>query len=200
MRLSQFLRAGRSPVALPGWVADLIETVEEACACGGYVSDHDRMRLAIELSAENVRRGTGGPFGSVIVDLDTGDILGAGVNLVVPSCDPTAHGEVSAIRVGAALVDSFSFSAAGLRAGIYTSAEPCGMCCTASLWSGVRRVVYAATTEDVEAIGFDEGLKPGDWQAAMQRRGIEVAGPLLRKEAVAVLSSYRDSGQVIYNG
>ena len=53
------------------------------------------MRMAIQLSVDSVENG-GGPFGAVIVK--DGKIVGRGWTQVTSSNDPTAHGEVVAIR------------------------------------------------------------------------------------------------------
>ena len=53
------------------------------------------MREAIRLAVENVKQGTGGPFGAVVVK--EGKIIAACANTVTPDCDPTAHAEVNAI-------------------------------------------------------------------------------------------------------
>ncbi len=45
-------------------------------------------------------------------------------------------------------------------------------------------------TEDVRAIGFDEGVKPIDWIDVYRRRGINVTRDVLRDDAVAVLRAY----------
>lgn len=193
INLANFLVQGLSPVSLPAWVTSLNLEGSQ------YTTDEARMRLAIELARRNVAEQTGGPFGSAIFCMDSGRLLGVGVNRVVPTHDPTAHGEITALRVAGALVNNFSLGEAGIRAALYSSASPCGMCCTALLWGGIRRFVYAATTVDVEAVGFDEGLKPDDWSEGYARRGIEVVGHLLRDEAVAVLQAYARSGR-IYNG
>lgn len=186
-----YLRAG-APVntTLPAWLAETIEGRT-------FPTPESRMRLAIELSAKNVELGTGGPFGSAIFHARIGELVAVGVNRVVPNCDPTAHGEMTALRVGAAMAGNFSL---GREYELYTSAEPCGMCATAIIWGGVGKVYYGATTEDVEGIGYDEGLKPSDWPTRMQERGIEVVGPFLREQAVQVLQDYLISGGKIYNG
>jgi hypothetical protein len=57
---------------------------------------------------------------------------------------------------------------------------------------------FGASREDVEAIGFDEGPCPEDWRAKLEARGIMVAGPLLQKEAVAVLQAYAKQGGDLY--
>ncbi|HSA58823.1 MAG TPA: nucleoside deaminase [bacterium] len=163
-------------------------------------SDLTRIRIALRLARDNVHRGRGGPFGAAVFDLDTGRLLGAGVNRVERDHDPTAHAEILAVRMAARRLKGFSFKEKGIRAGIYVSAEPCGMCLTALVWAGISRVVCAATTEDVEAIGFDEGLKPRDWKKALQVRGIPVVTGVERTAAIRILTSYKRAGGRIYNG
>ena len=69
-------------------------------------SDEDAryMRMAIDLSVENIDNG-GGPFGAVIVR--DGEVIATGVNRVVPNNDPTAHAEVNAIRNACQKLDTF---------------------------------------------------------------------------------------------
>ena len=55
------------------------------------------MRMAIALSEQNVKQNLGGPFGAVIVK--DGKVIAASANRVIPENDPTAHAEVSAIRL-----------------------------------------------------------------------------------------------------
>lgn len=83
---------------------------------------------------------------------------------------------------------------------LYTSCEPCAMCLGAILWSGVRRVVFAARRDDAERLGFDEGPVFPETFAYLRRRGILVEGGPLRREAVAVLERYLALGGPIYNG
>lgn len=64
------------------------------------------MRMAIDLSVENIDNG-GGPFGAVIVR--DGEVIATGVNRVVPNNDPTAHAEVNAIRNACQKLDTFNW-------------------------------------------------------------------------------------------
>jgi len=163
-------------------------------------TDELRMQFVIRLARRNVQRNSGGPFGAAVFDLKTGRLLGSGVNRVVSKNDPTAHGEMTALREACRKAKTYSLKAGKIEAGLYASAEPCGMCCTAILWAGIQAVFCAAATSDVEAIGFDEGLKPDDWARSLSRRGVSVTKGLLRDEAVLVLKEYRRKGGRIYNG
>jgi tRNA(Arg) A34 adenosine deaminase TadA len=74
------------------------------------------------------------------------------------------------------------------------------MCLGATLWSGVKRVVYGAGREDASKLAFEEGpVFPASYQY-LQDRGIEIVRDLLRDEARAVLELYRATNGKIYNG
>ena len=96
------------------------------------------MKRAIELSVENVDNG-GGPFGSVIVK--DGRIIAEGSNKVTPSNDPTAHGEIVAIRQACKKLNKFSLDGCEL----YSTCEPCPMCLSAIYWARISKIYYANT-------------------------------------------------------
>ena len=79
------------------------------------------MTRAIELSIESVNTG-GGPFGSVIVKDEK--IIAEGFNKVTSTNDPTAHGEIVAIRKACKSLNNFNLSGCEL----YSTCEPCPMC------------------------------------------------------------------------
>lgn len=110
------------------------------------------MREAIRLAVENVKRGTGGPFGAVVVK--EGKIIAACANTVTPDCDPTAHAEVNAIREACRKLDTFQLEGCE----IYASCEPCPMCLGAIYWARPSRVYYASTKEDATLAGFDDSF------------------------------------------
>lgn len=160
----------------------------------------ERMRLAIELARRNIEAGTGGPFGAAVFAVETGRLLAVGVNLVVASRCSVLHAEMVALMLAQQRFGHYDLGGEGLPAcELVTSAEPCAMCFGAVLWAGVKRLVCAARREDVERIGFDEGPKPADWPAELQRRGIAVTCDVCRVEAVAVLDRYAAAGGLIYN-
>jgi guanine deaminase len=110
------------------------------------------MARAIELSIKNVLKGSGGPFGAVVVK--GGEIIAEGVNCVTSTNDPTAHAEIVAIRDACKKLDSFELS----RCEIYTSCEPCPMCLGAIYWARPDRVYFGSTAADAANAGFDDSF------------------------------------------
>jgi len=156
----------------------------------------ERMRFAIALAAENVKQGTGGPFGAAIFNSADFSLISAGVNCVVPSQCSMLHAEIAAIMLAEARVQSFTL---GPNTELLTSVAPCAMCLGAIPWSGIKRLVCGAREEDARAIGFDEGAKPANWKEALSLRGIETITDICRDEARKVLTLYGDQQGIIYN-
>jgi len=184
---------GALEVGAPSWVAGLVEW--EGC----YRTDEDRMRLAVALARENVRREGGGPFGAVVVEAGRGRVVAAGVNSVTRLANSVLHAEVMAIMLAQHRVGSYTLAGAEApRHELVTSCEPCAMCLGAAFWSGVRRLVCGATREDAMALGFDEGpVFPASY-AYLEARGITVTRAILRQEAREVLELYLRQGGPVY--
>ena len=106
------------------------------------------MKLAKELSEDNLKTNVGGPFGACVVK--DGKIIGKGSNHVLSNNDPTAHAEVMAIRDACKNINSYDLNGCEL----YTSCYPCPMCLSAIIWSNIKKVYYGNTKEDAANIGF----------------------------------------------
>jgi len=106
------------------------------------------MKIANELSYDNLKTNVGGPFGACIVK--DGKIIGKGSNHVLKENDPTAHAEIIAIRDACKNIGSYDLSGCEL----YTSCYPCPMCLSAIIWSNIKKVYYGNTKEDAANIGF----------------------------------------------
>ncbi|MCJ7815567.1 MAG: nucleoside deaminase [Xanthomonadales bacterium] len=180
-------------VALPAWLDEFVSGWKEPLA-----TVEQRMRLAVALSAENVRRHTGGPFGAIVVEEPTGRLLAVGVNLVTTLELSMAHAEMVAVSLAQSATGNWHLGAE-FNTQLVTSCEPCAMCFGAVPWSGVRSIVWGAGKEDAEAAGFDEGDKPSNWIESLERRGISAQGGVLRREAAAVLSRYAKKEGAIYH-
>ena len=109
---------------------------------------NEYMKIAKELSDDNLKTNVGGPFGACIVK--DGKIIGKGSNHVLANNDPTAHAEIMAIRDACKNINSYDLSGAEL----YTSCYPCPMCLSAIIWSNIKKVYYGNTKEDAANIGF----------------------------------------------
>ena len=109
---------------------------------------NEYMKIAKELSEDNLKTNVGGPFGAVIVK--DGKIIGKGSNHVLEHNDPTAHAEIMAIRDACKNINSYDLSGCVL----YTSCYPCPMCLSAIIWANINKVYYGNTKEDAANIGF----------------------------------------------
>jgi tRNA(Arg) A34 adenosine deaminase TadA len=178
-------------LTLPDWLDDIpVPTFEQE-------DDHAKIGFALELAKSHIEHDTGGPFAAFIYSRKRRAILSLGVNVVVPQHCAVGHAEIMALAM--AQQQEACYELSDLECELISSCEPCGMCLGAILWSGISRLVYSATTQDAEAIGFDEGLKPKGWKNACGQRGMTVASPVRVEEGVAVLRTYAANGKTIYN-
>ena len=95
-------------VDLPHWLEPFL---------AGWTSPLDtteaRMALAVALSRQNLREGTGGPFGAVVVAERGNRLLGAGVNLVTSAGLSVAHAEIIAISSAQSRLSNWNLASAG---------------------------------------------------------------------------------------
>ena len=181
-------------IRLPDWVSAFLEDWPEVLA-----EPASRMEFAIALSRENIRQGTGGPFGAGVFDGE-GRLIAPGVNLVTSANCSLLHAEMVALALAQQRLGRYDLSNGGGESlELVTSTEPCAMCLGAIPWSGVARVRCGARDADARARGFDEGPKPAHWRAELRQRGIEVKTDLLRDAAAAVLDAYVRDGGELYN-
>ena len=134
------------------------------------------MTRAIELSIESVNTG-GGPFGSVIVKDEK--IIAEGFNKVTSTNDPTAHGEIVAIRKACKSLNNFNLSGCEL----HSTCEPCPMCLSAIYWAHIDKVYYANTRDDAKKIDFDDSLIYSELLKNVKIRKIPMA-QMMREEAL----------------
>jgi len=135
----------------------------------------------MKIALNEARRGDY-PFGAVIVK--DGKILSLGRNLGKTHDDPTAHGEMVAIR----RCLSVHGSAALKGATLYTSGEPCVMCMGAIIWCGIGRMVYAASVAQIGEKMNQIMITSADIAAKAPWDPIKITGGLLADEAVPILA------------
>lgn len=152
------------------------------------------LREAIGLAA-CARRDGNHPFGALLAD-GTGEVIASAGNTVVTEFDVTCHAEVNLVRAA-----SRQFSGEVLSSStLYTSTEPCAMCSGAIYWLGIPRVVFGLSEAELaELTGADPENLTMSLSASRVlnagQRSVEVVGPLLREEAIAVHEGFWDPDQ-----
>ena len=181
---------------LPAWVDDEVEA-----ARADLGSDEGRMRLLNRLAERNVAEGSGGPFAALAVRRGSGEVVAAGVNLVLASGLSSLHAEVVTISLAQARIGTWDLGSLDDPLELWVNWRPCAMCYGATLWSGVRGLVIAGDGPELEALtGFDEGPMRDDWAEQLEARGVSVRIGVLREEAIAVFERYgANPDATVYN-
>jgi tRNA(adenine34) deaminase len=165
----------RSVVAALACTAVLPAMTRFAAAASAAEDDERYMRIALEEA-----RRADFPFGAVIVR--DARVIARGRNLGRTRDDPTAHGEMVAIRRGLAAHGSKALRGATL----YTSGEPCAMCMGAILWCHFGRLVFAASVDQL-ATRIDQIMISSEELASRAKFApISITGGVLADEAMAL--------------
>jgi tRNA(Arg) A34 adenosine deaminase TadA len=141
------------------------------------------LRRAIHLATQNVVTGAGGPFAALIVK--DGVVVAEAANSVTAANDPTAHGEINAIRAAAKALGTFTL--AGCR--LYTSCQPCPMCLAAAYWARLDAIYYGASAADAARAGFDDAFLYAELRKDAAERQLPAA-QLLGDEAWASFAAW----------
>jgi tRNA(adenine34) deaminase len=120
------------------------------------------------------------PFGAVIVR--DGSVIARGRNLGRTTDDPTAHGEMVAIR--RCLADHGSAALRGST--LYTSGEPCAMCMGAILWCHMGRLVFAASIAQLATKIDQIMVSSAELAVKAPLAPIAITGSVLADEAIAL--------------
>jgi tRNA(adenine34) deaminase len=156
--------------------AAIVSAAADLASAQRASSEDERfMRIAIE----EARQGDF-PFGAVIVR--DGSVIARGRNLGRTERDPTAHGEMVAIR--RCLSEHGPQTLRGST--LYTSGEPCPMCMGAIIWCRVGRLVFAASIAQL-ATKIDQIMVSSAEIADKERFApITITGGVLAEEATAL--------------
>lgn len=153
---------------------------EAHAEAGASTASADDIRF-MKIALDEARRGDY-PFGAVIVK--DGKILARGRNLGKTHDDPTAHGEMVAIRRCLAAHGSAALKGATL----YTSGEPCVMCMGAIIWCGVGRLVFAASVAQIGEKMNQIMITSADVAAKATWDPIKITGGVLADKAVPMFT------------
>jgi tRNA(Arg) A34 adenosine deaminase TadA len=135
--------------------------------------NEEHLRRAIALAAE-ARAGGNPPFGSLLVG-PGGSVLVEERNSSLTDDDITAHPELKLARWAARSLDA----ATAAETTMYTSCEPCGMCAGALARSGIGRVVFALSTDQLNGLKTSGGFPE-----------VSTDGPYLYDEAKIPVDGY----------
>ena len=142
-------------------------------------TDETHLRRAIAL-AQQARDAGEQPFGSLLVGPD-GAVLREDHNTVLSDRDVTAHPELKLARWAARELDA----EAARGTTLYTSCEPCGMCANVIARSGLGRVVFALSSEQLTALKPPGAAAPDAAEAIYE-------GPALHDDAQLPVAGYYD--------
>lgn len=135
----------------------------------------DFMRLALE----EAKKGDA-PYGAVIVK--DNQVVAAAYNTVRRDSDPSAHAEVNVIRRLTAKLKNPSLE--GYI--IYTTGEPCPMCASACVWTGLSEIIYGASIEDLISVNQSQINISCEEVIAKSFRKIKVTKGVLKDECLSL--------------
>jgi tRNA(adenine34) deaminase len=143
------------------------------------VSAEDFMRVALAEARAGLAAGEV-PVGAVVVVGDV--IVGQAHNAPIGLVDPSAHAEVLALREAARKIGNYRLPDATL----FSTLEPCTMCCGAVIQARLARVVYGAPDPRAGAI---ESLYRLLDDSRLNHR-VEARGGVLAEECGALLREF----------
>jgi tRNA(Arg) A34 adenosine deaminase TadA len=148
--------------------------------------DRKYMARAYELARYAVTHG-GGPFGALLVK--DGKILAEFSNCVHSTGDITKHAETGLISMISPKIDRDTFA----KSTLYTSTEPCAMCCGSICFAGIGRVVYGTSEAPFEQVmGLPPLPEPLTSHEILRRISptVKVFGPLMETEGLKIHEDY----------
>ncbi|KAG7363813.1 CMP/dCMP deaminase [Nitzschia inconspicua] len=195
---------------LPSWAREYFSIIQDQ----NFVTDQDRIQLAIDLSKRNIQQ-QGEPFASVIfrhdpsTQITTPYVIGVNTEMY--------HAETLALRLAYIKYhshdepnqskDDTTTKKSSYSYWMYSSCEPCCTCLggliamvatTTKAGGGfpLSKLVCAATKQDAESLGFDEGpVGDGTYQALQQVLGVTVIRGLHRDDSAAIIREYGEQQQ-----
>ncbi|MGA0332853.1 MAG: nucleoside deaminase [Kiritimatiellia bacterium] len=146
------------------------------------VEHESYMKRAIEVACQNLQR----PFGALLVDHCEGEVLASAVNRSYRN--PVAHSELEVIHEA-------SRKAGGdvnwNHCTLYVTAEPCPMCMSGILWTGIPRVIYGTSMTTLRNMEYRHIDLPAAEILSRARGGLncELIGGILEAECDALFAA-----------
>ena len=149
-------------------------------------ADRQYMERAYGLARFAATHG-GAPFGALLVR--DGKVLAEYSNCENATGDVTRHAETGLISTFSPKIDRATFA----QSTLYTSSEPCTMCCGAIRFAGIGRVVFGTTeTQFLRVMGVPIDPHPLESREVFARTApaTVVLGPLMEKEGLVIHEEY----------
>jgi tRNA(Arg) A34 adenosine deaminase TadA len=116
-----------------------------------------------------------------------GEIVGEGYARVFEDHDPTAHGEIVALRAAARRLKTADLSGCE----VYNTALSCPMCMAALYWARVAKLHYCCEPDDVAALGFHNESLAKELAKPLNERSLPIVRmSALREDALAACRDY----------
>ena len=144
------------------------------------------MARAYELARYATTHG-GGPFGALLVK--DGKVIAEFSNCVHSTHDVTKHAETGLISAFSPKIDRETFA----KSTLYTSTEPCTMCCGSISFAGIGRVVYGTSEAPfLQVMGVPPDPNPLTSHEIFNRISpkTKVLGPLMEAEGLIIHEEY----------
>lgn len=148
--------------------------------CDNIVKNMDKYMLEALKEAEKAYDCGEIPIGAV-VEKD-GQIIGRGHNLTETLKDPTAHGEIIAIRQAAKTLGGWRL----LNCNIYVTVEPCAMCAGAIVWSRIKNLYIGTMDSKAGACGSVFNIP----QEAKLNHQVEIEYGILQEECKNLMTGF----------
>ncbi len=147
--------------------------------------DEEFIRRTYEI-ARSARAHGNRPFGALLVH--DGKIIAEHENTVSTSGNVTQHAETGLVALA---TPKFSLDTLS-QSILYTSTEPCIMCCGAIYWAGIPKMVYGTTASQMSKL-LDRNSVAFPAREIFQRihPRIVVVGPVREEEGLKVHSASR---------
>ncbi|MBE9199108.1 MULTISPECIES: nucleoside deaminase [unclassified Nodularia (in: cyanobacteria)] len=135
----------------------------------------------MQIALEEAKKGDA-PYGAVIVKDQ--EIVAVAHNTVNRDSDPSAHAEINAIRSLTAKLQNPSLEGYS----IYTTGEPCPMCATACVWTGISEIVYGASIQDLISVNQSQIDISCEEVIAKSFKNIKVTRGILKNECLELFN------------
>ncbi|MCL5092687.1 MAG: nucleoside deaminase [Candidatus Marsarchaeota archaeon] len=140
------------------------------------------MNFVVDKALGEVKRSPKAKFAACIVKGSR--IISFGYNTTSVDHDIVAHAEMNAIRSASKRLRlEHHGSLKGFT--LYSTCEPCIMCFGASKYSGIKRIVYGISLDDLSKLDANAKLRP-QGQHRYTKDGVEMVGGVLRQECISL--------------